>query len=319
MKRKLGVDTGKYATKCVMRRSREYHDTDKQIKFLTRMDSNELNFGGLQGEMYSVEFEGKKYRIGEGADYESFSDSKAENIHKICLYTAIALAVDNGDNVSLGIGCPINIFVNKDARESYQRYMMGGKDITIRVEGQIHYFHIDSIFVCPESAGVVYLYYEKYKERIVGVIDIGGLNTNCGVYNHIVPEHKTLFTTRLGGKVMRRELLDELNEKLALAVPIQDYQMDDILKDGYVRNRRDSSVEEFSKKIIKDYKRTHIQNIYESCIQKSWSLDTIDLVFIGGASLYFREEIKEIFGVNDDAFFEDSDMLNAKGFLRAIE
>ena len=318
MRRKMGIDTGKYATKCILKRSREYNETDKELKFISRMDNSDTDFGLLNQNTYMVDFNGKKYRVGEAANYDSFVESKAEEIHKICLYTAIGLMTDNDDTVVVGIGCPLSIFVNKEERRRYRQYMMGDKDITITINGKKHHFIIENIIVLPESSGVIYLYLEKYKERTVGVIDLGGLNTNCGVYKNITPVLTTLFTTRLGGKIMRKQLLDLLNERLGLEVPLQDYQMDEVLKDGYVRNRRDCAKEELSKEIIHDYKYQHIRKIYDECIKHNWNLDSMDLIFIGGTSLYLINEIKEIFGVKEDSFFEDADMLNAKGFLRAL-
>lgn len=318
MRRKLGIDTGKYATKCVMKRSREYNETDKELKFLSRMDNKDTDFGLLNGNTYMVEYNGKKYRIGENATYDSFIESKAEEIHKVCLYTAVALTVDNDDSVVIGIGCPLSIFINKEERNKYRQYMMGDKDITITIGGKKHHFCIENILVLPESSGVVYLHLEKYKDKTVGVIDLGGLNTNCGVYKNITPVLTTLFTTRLGGKVMRKQLLDLLNERLGMEVPLQDFQMDEVLKNGYVRNRKDSLKEQASRKLIHDYKYQHIKDIYDECIKHNWPLDTMDLIFIGGTSLFLINEIKEVFGVDDDSFFEDADMLNAKGFLRAL-
>lgn len=318
MRRKLGIDTGKYATKAVLKRSKDFNSEDKYLKFISRMDDRDTDFGLLNGNVYMVEFNGKKYRIGENATYDSFLETKAEDIHKLCLYTAIAELVDNGDTVQVGIGCPLSIFVNRAEREKYQKFMMSDREINIKVNGRNHNFIIEKVIVLPESSGVVYTYFDKYKNRTVGVIDIGGLNTNCGVYANIAPRVETFFTTRLGGKVMRKHLLDLLNEKLGLEVPLQDYQMDEVLKQGFVRNRRDYSKEALSRQIIHDYRLTHIREIYDECIRHGWSMDTMDLIFIGGTSLSLMEEIKEVFRVEDDSFFEDAEMLNAKGYLKAL-
>lgn len=318
MRRKLGVDTGKYATKAILKRSKEFNNEDKTLKFISRMDNEETNFGLLNGNMYMVEFGGKKYRIGDNATYDSFLETKREDLHKLCLYTAIGLLVDNGDTVAVGIGCPLSIFVNAGERERYRQFMLGDRNIEIKIDGKNHNFTIENIVVLPESAGVIYHFFNRYKNRTVGVIDIGGLNTNCGVYSNITPVISTLFTTRLGGKVMRKQLLDLLNEKLGLSVPLADYQMDEILKQGFVRNRRDAEKEELSRQIIHDYRKKHIVEIYDECIKHGWSLESMDLIFIGGTSLSLINEIKEVFGVGDEAFFEDADMLNAKGYLKAL-
>lgn len=323
MRRRLGVDTGKYATKAVMRKTKELNDTDKKLKFISRIDESDADFGILNNNnTFNIEYNGKKYRVGESATYDSFEESKAQEIppiHKMCLYTAIGLLVDNDDTVAVGIGCPLSIFLNKEQRENYRNFMLGERDIYITINGKRKHYLIDKIEVLPESAGVVYLHLEEYKDKTVGVIDIGGLNSNCCVYQNIAPLVSTVFTTRLGGKVMNYQLLDLLNKRLALPVPLQEYQMNEIVKNGYVRNRRDPMKEEVSAKIISDFKYQHVKEIYDKCIEHSWALDTIDLAFTGGTSQLLMPEIKQIFGVGDECFYADADMLNAEGFVRAVK
>lgn len=317
MRRHIAVDAGKYATKSAVRRCGD--KPEKVDSFLTRMDESDIDFGSLSsGKNFAVAFDGKKYRIGDSASHDSFVETKTEDIHKICTYTAISQFADNGDEVILGVGCPLSIFINPTARNEYAKFMKGDGDVSIMVNGILHNFTIKSVSVFPESSGVVYLGFDRYRTSSVGVIDCGGLDTNCAVYNNLMPQLSTLFTARLGGKVMRKALLDLLNTKLGLEVPIQDYQMDEILKNGYVMNRRFPEKENLSRKLISEYKRTYVQEIYDSCVKHGWSLDTIPLVFVGGTALALKNEIQSIFGVDNDSFFEDSEFLNVKGFLRAL-
>lgn len=317
MRRFVAVDSGKFATKAVIRRAGE--NPDKRLKFLTRMDNSEADFGLLtRSNTHAVEFDGKKYRVGDGASLDSFVETKTEDIHRICTYTALASLVDNGDEVTLGIGCPLSVFINKEQREKYESFMRGNGEVNITVDGIAHMFRINKVLVLPESAGIVYLNFEKYKDRLVGVIDLGGLNTNCCIYDKIAPVLSSIFTTRLGGKRMCKSMLDRLNSELGLDVPLAGFQMDDVMECGYVPNRRFPEKEALSKEIIHDYRMEHVRGIYNSCIEHNWSLDTIDLVFIGGTSLLLKDEIKEVFGVGDDCFFEDADFINALGYLRAL-
>ncbi len=314
MRRIIAVDSGKYATKAVTEST--------SVQFLTRVDAEDvLSNDFLQGEnTHFVTYNGKRYRVGDGAVGESFLETKMEDIHRICTYTAIALTgVQSGDSIVLGVGCPLSIYRNKKARQDYQRFMAnGGEEVQIVVDRKKYTFTIEKCHVFPESAGVVYLGFEKYKDKTVGVIDIGGLNTNCCVYQNIAPVAPTIFTTRLGGKVMDKALLDSLNSSLNLSSPLSGYQMPEIMKNGFVYDRRDAGKQAKSKKIIHDYRLKHIQEIYNSCIAHNWAVDNMDIVFVGGTSLLLKEEIKEVFGVDDTYFFPDAQMLNVKGFLRAI-
>ncbi len=319
MRRYISVDSGKFGTKAVLRGANG--EPESEITFLTKCDKEEVgsnDFRLLDDGIYSVEFEGIKYTVGEKDGYDSFNESKAELIHKICTYTAIARLVDNDDVVVLAIGCPLSIFLNKDACTQYVEFMRGKGRTTIKVNDVEKTFVIMSVSAFAEGSGYIYLNFEKCSEEIVGVIDIGGLNTNCCVYDHILPVRSSIFTTRLGGKRMRKALLDQLNSKLMPEVPLPDYLMDDALKKGYVMNRRDPEKEELSRRIIREYRINHVKEIYDSCISHNWALDSMRLVFVGGTSLLLKNEIKEIFGVDDDSFFDDAAFLNARGYLRAL-
>lgn len=319
MRRIVSVDSGKFATKGAIRGIDG--KVEKKIKFLTKIDKETVDFGMLGNEStHFVTFEGARYRVGDGAENESYSETKQEDIHKICTYTALALlGVQNGDSVILGIGCPLSIFKNKKAREEYGRFIGNSHEpVTIVIDGRKITFVIEKTVVFPESAGIVYLDFDKYKEKTVGVIDIGGLNTNCCVYQKIAPVPSTIFTTRLGGKEMFKTLLDKLNSSLNLSSPIADYQMNDIMESGFVFDRRDKAKEQKSKKIIHDYRLQHIQEVYDSCVKHNWAVDNMEIVFVGGTSLLLKEEIKEVFGVDDSYFYEGAEFLNCLGYLRAL-
>ena len=323
MKRFVSVDSGKDGTKGVLRGA--YGADDVKILFpkrVKKIDVASSNFGLLNGDTATVEFEGKQYSVGGSDGYDSFNESKAEELHRICTYTAVAKLVDNGDMVVLAVGCPLSVFINEEECMAYVEFMRGNGVITITVDGVKKTFTILSVAAFPESAGVIYLNYDKYKDKIIGVIDIGGLNTNCCVYQNARPVFETIFTTRLGGKRMRKALLDQLSSGLGMSVPLAGYQMDEVLKNGYVMNRRDPAKEELSRYIIRNYRLEHVREIYNSCVAHNWALDSMELVFIGGTSLLLKDEIKEIFGVDDSAFFKDdikdAVFLNAEGYLYAL-
>lgn len=317
MKRYIAVDSGKDSTKAVIRRSGD--TPDREMSFLTRMDNLDEDYGLLgSGNTYTVEIDGKTYHVGDNARYDSFAETKTEEIHKLCIYTAVAKLVDNGDEVNLAIGCPLSIYINKEARAEYANYIKGTGFVNITVNGIKHHFVIAKVLVLPESSGIVYDNFEKYMKTTVGVIDIGGLNTNCCIYKNLAPQAQYLFTTRFGSKEMFKSLLDVLNSKLNLTVPIQDYQIRDIVEKGYVPNRKNPEKEALSKRIIHEHRLQHVKDIYNTCVQHSWSLDILDLKFIGGTSLLLKDEIKEVFGVDESSFFADAQFLNAKGYLKAL-
>ena len=53
--------------------------------------------------------------------------------------------------------------------------------------------------VLPEGMGVVFLHPEKYGKNIFGLVDIGGLNCNCVMFQDNLPLIGSMFTNGLGG------------------------------------------------------------------------------------------------------------------------
>lgn len=324
-KRYLSVDSGKFATKAVMENVRSDGSIDiSSVIFPTTCDEvSDYNRGmrdmmTLNSNYHLVEFNGHQYRVGDTEGCDSFEDSKDHPIHRICTYTAIAQLVDNDDIVYLAIGCPLSVYNNVEAVEDYVNHMKGNGKITITVDGVQKTFVIISVNAYPESSGIIYKEFPKYSKKTIGIIDIGGLNTNCCVYDHGRPVKSSIFTTRLGGKRMLKDLDKILNDKLQPNVHFEPFIIRNAINDGFIKNRSNPEKEKLSRQIINDYRRKHIQEIKNSCISYNWDLDSIELAFVGGTSLLLKDEIKDIFNVGEECFFEDAQLLNAQGWLETL-
>ena len=79
----VAIDSGKFATKAVTLKPGR---TEKLLVFRTKME--ETNRASAQGTSSLVEYEGKKYILGEQAEVGSSKSSKAELLHKVAVYTA---------------------------------------------------------------------------------------------------------------------------------------------------------------------------------------------------------------------------------------
>ena len=190
-------DSGKFATKAVTLKPDR---TERLLVFRTKME--ETNRASAQGTSFLVEYEGKKYILGEQAEVASSKSSKAELIHKVAVYTALARLVESGDEVVAAVGCPLQVFENAETKEQYKRYLFPKGQIDIKVNGTTKHFTVKNTLVLAESSGIIYLEEAKYEDRMVGVVDIGGLNINCCVYNRGVPVLSSLFTDDLGSNVL---------------------------------------------------------------------------------------------------------------------
>lgn len=304
MTKVIAVDSGKYATKSV------YRDGKGNIlraSYRTKMDpTNEIK--STDRNSFVVQFEGKSYLIGQEAETINFDKSKALLIHKLATYASICRYVDDGESVILAVGCPLSIFQNVEERHRYQAFMGKDKDVRILLNGEERYFTLEKVIVCPESSGIIYQRVSDFKQRLVGIVDIGGLNTNCCVYHNLTPIKSTSFTTNLGANILTNELKQLLNSNFPDA-NLQDWQMEDIIKKGFIKSNRAES-----EQIIKNFLQTHIRNVINEMTKKGWDVKNIDLIFVGGGSKLLESEIKQL--IEDADISSNAEWDNVEGFLK---
>lgn len=306
----VAIDSGKYATKAVTLKPDR---TERLLVFRTKME--ETNRASAQGTSFLVEYEGKKYILGEQAEVGSSKSSKAELIHKVAVYTALARLVESGDEVVAAVGCPLQVFENAETKEQYKKYLFPKGQIDIKVNGTTKHFIVKNVLVLAESSGIIYLEEARYADRMVGVVDIGGLNINCCVYNKGVPVLSSLFTDDLGSNVLVSGLRKELSMKYGEDLPL--FQMEEILIGGFLRDNMSPTGEfEGSRELIQTYKREHVEKIIRQLQENGWNLRTMELVFVGGASELLRKEITKRFPAAK--LYEDAALLNVRGFLKAL-
>lgn len=300
----IGVDSGKHSLKAVRKMA---NGEIKKIKFRTKMDDTKEDKSANK-RSYVVTYDGKKNMLGELAEKVDYEKNKKKYIHKISAYTAIAKLLEPGEkNVVLSIGCPLSIFKNVEERKKYEEYFKSDGEISIRIDGEIFNFNIEKVIICPESSGVIFRNHKDYKNRMVGVIDIGGLNTNNCVYNRLNPISSTMFTTNLGSNILTNELKQTLNSTFPLA-NIQDWQMETIIAHGYIKSNKEESTV-----LIRNFFKKHMENILDECKRKGWDLSNLDLVFVGGGSILLEKEIIN-FTPPETYISEDAEWDNAFGF-----
>lgn len=300
----IAVDSGKFATKAVRKNA---SGTMKSILFRTKMDATEEEKASDKRSCV-IEYQGKRWMIGESAEKVDYEKNKAKLVHKLCTYAAIAQLLDgeNNANVVLAIGCPLSIFVNVDEREKYKEFFAGESDIAVKINGVLKTFHIDDVVICPESSGIIFKNSAEYKNRLIGIIDIGGLNTNCCVYNRLSPIKSTSFTTNLGSNIMMNDLKQKINSEFVDA-NIQDWQIESVVKDGYIKSHKSESSE-----LIKNFFEKHMKDILAECERKGWDLKNIDIVFTGGGSKLLAKNITD--SLPDAVISKSAQLDNVEGF-----
>lgn len=326
MKRYIAVDSGKYATKVAC----YIPDSEKieKFKFRTKISDGNFKDDAVETATMVVEYEGKTYKIGNGAVKEAeLNTSKTSEIHKICTLTAIAMCVskDEVDEVCVAAGIPVKEWENVEKRAEYKAYIFPEGEISLKImDSQLNpvtkTFKIVSRHVYPETMGALYLdNVVENSNDAVAIIDLGNLNVNGTYWNRRELDRQYSFTDELGGSILISGLSQELSAEFSRC---DENYVAKVLKQPLehrmlVPNRPNPEIEKRSKEMITDYLIDFVNLIKRRCDAKHWSLDFMTLVFIGGTSKILVNEIRDVFG-EETVIPDDPEYANVVGFLRIM-
>lgn len=282
----IAVDAGKHSTKAM--------NAERQAFCMrTKIDEHGLILSGDQ-----VEFEGKKYVVGDNAQTENFDVSKTHLCHKIATYYAIA-SLTHAKEIDLITGCPISQFVNKEKRSAHTAFLKG--NVRMKINNHPVDFTINTVTVLPESIGVLIENASQYINTIIGVIDIGGLNINAAVYERLNPIKNTVFTVNEGGQIINAKIKRALNTKFL--ANYQDYEID------YLKANPKT------KPVIDNILNQQMDILLAECKKYNWNITDMPIIFTGGGSLKLEKQIHEINGTISKNPVWD----NVQGFLKYKE
>jgi plasmid segregation protein ParM len=296
----ISIDPGKYATKAMSQ--------SKRIYFPTRLSPNPTIEPA--GNTYQLLFNNSSYIIGEQAETHDFDVSKASLPHKLATYTAITQLLGDECRVKLTVGCPLNIYKNKELRDEYKEYLLDDRLIKIAVNNIVHSFYIDNILILPEGAGVVYIYPNLFKNKRVAVIDLGGLNFNYCIYDNFVPQLSSMFTLNLGGNELQNSILNVLNSRYGIVLNIKDIPY--IINQSGLKVK--GKIDNDSILLVNSIIESYLQKIQQEIARNNFNLNTLDVCFVGGTSKLIENKILQHI---PHAYVPDNaEWCNAEGFYK---
>lgn len=321
----ISVDCGKFDTKIA-----SYDPESEQystVKFRTRMEEGTMDDDMLEKSTILAEIEGKVYKLGFGARYEAdMETSKKSEIHKVCTLAAIAQCIEKeNEDVIVVIGIPYQLCIIPQERLSYKDYIIPSGKHTVKLkktndsDAYTVTFNIVERYVFPESLGVIYMYPQK-AEELAGISDIGNLNKNNTYCNKFVPIPESSFTDKSGGDYLITGLAEQLSSELGMH--IDKNVASNVLrlpkeKRFLMPNNRDQKIVDKSKQVIDKYLMDYVRASRRLLDTKQWSLEFIQMFFIGGTTRLIRNEIKAVYG--DNIIIPDRpEFVNAEGFLRRV-
>ena len=317
MNRKIAIDTGKRTTKVVYEAK---GNTSLRLSFETAMKENVTMTQDPTNHI--VEYKGTKYLVGSQArTFIEMENTKNTQTHKICVLTALALACNSGDTVKVAIGCPLDIFFNEQERLSYRNNMLPLGKHTITVDGDRKTIEILSSIVLPECYGALYLKEKEFKDEVINVIDIGGLNLNAAVFKNGVLQEGSIVTLQRGGIVIAEESLKELRNVTDPHVKsaLENLKAESIeyeIQKGFMKNIPES------KDIFAKVRQSTVEDIFNSLRKHDYNFIN-QFYFMGGTSYLLKEEIIKKFRSNYCTCMaeslDDMQFINAQGFYMALK
>lgn len=245
--------------------------------------------------------------------------SKDSEINKICTMYAIATNVRPGDTVNVAVGCPLSVFLDKEARSDYGRNIVPTGRVECIVDGNAICFNIDKRIVYAEGIGPVVLHPELFdgKDYDAAVVDIGSLNMNIAGINNGAVDASASHTSSHGGRALIAGIAKSLADR---EISANDIQIRNAIERGYIKCH-DEDKTKLSGKIIEDAINDYIAEV-ETILKGSWkNYETLELFFIGGTSYLLRKYLIEKFGTfaHFEDNFDDARFSNAEGFARKLK
>jgi len=270
----IGIDTGKFETKVV--------SAEKRFVIRSKVDLTNENAGA-----YVLSHQGQHYLIGEEAREEDYDLTKEKKHHKLLMWLGLS-QVSHQVPITIVLGCPWSIYLNRQKREQYQDFMFD-RFVTFQLNQEGVSLEITDLRVVPENIGHLYLRPSYFKNRLTGIIDIGGLNTNAAIYEGLKPLRETAFTLNEGGYILDNKIRNQLKSQFGLN--FQDYEIQHLIERGV--HIEGASVPE-GDQLIQEIMHQHIEKLIAELKKNNWNLSGLDLIFTGRGSIRLSAAIKHL-------------------------
>lgn len=286
----------------------------KEYKFAFKSKYEESDDDLNKQNTMNFYYDGKDYLIGEGASMDNFEYDKTNNeLHKICTYAALArLSNYVGMKFNLIAGYPLNLYsANKI---DFAKYLTTDEfvETKIRYDGNVYeekLFQVNDCIVLPQGVGALYIEPDRWKDKVVGVIDIGGLTINGCVVDNLNIVRETMFTEKCGIKILMNDIKKKLDS--IYGVDIKEYEMKKIIFNKKYK-KFGQNIEE-STEIIEKIMENYIKNIQNIMRKNKFDIESLeDILFIGGGSIIVRDELCKIYP--QAVFIDDPVYANVRGF-----
>lgn len=261
------IDNGYYNTK--VKTSKDY--------FMFRSKIQEFNEEQVDADTFEIF--NKIYTIGNGKD--TVEIKKIDNeIHRVCTIASLGMLTNDIEEFKVVTALPMGHYLNRDLRDKFKKYLTTPNIVHIKHQDKKKIIIIKDLVVFMQGASALYAHNpEQYRNKIVAIIDIGGLTTNGCIFENLKPIPESIFTINSGMIILYNKIKTTINQQFCLN--IQDYEIPHII-DQYTS-------------IVDSVISKHIQEIIREMRTHNWSIETLPILGVGGGVLELESYIKKYF------------------------
>ncbi|WP_144624789.1 ParM/StbA family protein [Bacillus velezensis] len=290
----VGLDVGYSHTKIVTGKDGKKVDKFQSTVRLGEIDTNKNST--------VIEFEGKKYTVGEKGRLVMDTKKTFDINFDICIATALARTHDvESLDINLVTGLPIGYYQHQ---KDELKDALSKKEFKIGYKGKDRTFRINECEVFPQSAGLPIIHPKDFEDKTVLVIDIGGFTVDVSYFED--GDLVSFDTYPLGVLIFRSELASAINAKFSTRYDKLD--MERVIRNGIIVDEEVIPESEFD---IKGFHEQHMQNILDH-IKADFNYETVESkTFVGGGAIAFKDylppnksiKVDEVYA-NAKAFYE---------------
>lgn len=269
----VSIDNGYWSTKVFSLQYSKEH----LFRFRSKIEKSNLSLIHNKNNTYKFSLDAEHYLVGSGANNFTIDINKTNNhLHKLLTYTALAILAPKGTRTDFHLTAmyPLNIYTKQNKKE-FEKYLMTDY-LSPTLNDTQKTFSVRNCLVFPQSVTAAYSNPELFKNKIVGILDVGGLTAQGCILKNFNLVKDSIFTEHLGGLILRNRIKKELNSKYNLN--LQDYEMSQVIQQGIPPYPE-------SAKLIQEIIHQHLTEIRRTMQLSNWNIKTLNIVLIGGGTL----------------------------------
>jgi plasmid segregation protein ParM len=273
------------------------------ISFKSRIE--ETNESINKNNTFKIIYNGNSYIVGDGAANQYIEyDKTANEYNKVFTLAGLSKVMDfDKEEFQIVAGYPLNLYSSN--KNIFAKYLKTS-EVQFVIDGIPKRIRINDCQVFPQGAGALFSNPYPYRNKVVCILDIGGMTVNGSIFHNLNLQTPSMFTINQGMIILYNKLMKALNNEFSMN--IQEYEIPSILKDGLSINgeRRKCN------KLIDDILLAHCNSIKAECRKHNWNIETLDILVTGGGALVLDGYMQQVFPqahIVDDPVFA-----NVRGF-----